>query len=65
MAVDNFTRKKGESILACMNRTLLVVDRLKIHYDQAAWPQMQQQMRRHILMQVIKEETSWSEHGGR
>ena len=57
MAVDNFTRKKGESILACMNRTLLVVDRLKIHYDQAAWPQMQQQMRRHILMQVIKEET--------
>ena len=56
-AVDNFTRKKGETIIACMDRTLLVVDRLKIHYEPNAWIHIRQQMRRHILMQVIKEET--------
>ena len=57
LAVDTFTRKKGESILACMNRTFLVVDKLRIHYDPNAWIHIRQQMRRHILMQVIKEET--------
>jgi hypothetical protein len=40
-----------------MNRTFLVVDKLRIHYDPNAWIHIRQQMRRHILMQVIKEET--------
>jgi hypothetical protein len=57
LAVDSFTRKKGASILACMNRTFLVVDKLRIHYDANAWIHICQQMQRHILMQVIKEET--------
>jgi hypothetical protein len=57
LAVDTFTRKKGDSILACMNSTFLVVDKLRIHYDPNAWIHIRQQMRRHILMQVIKEET--------
>ena len=57
MAVDSFTRKKGESLLACMDRTFLVVDKLRIHYEPAAWIHIRQQMRRHILMQVIEEKT--------
>ena len=56
-AVDKFTRKKGESILVCMDRCIIAIDKLRHLYPSRGWPDMRQQMRRNILMQVIKEET--------
>ena len=56
-AVDKFTRKKNESILICMDRCILDIDKLRHLYPDSSWPDMRQQMRRNILMQVIKEET--------
>ena len=56
-AVDKFTRQKGESILVCMDRCIIAIDKLRHLYPEQGWPDMRQQMRRNILMQVIKEDT--------
>jgi hypothetical protein len=56
-AVDQFTRKKGESIIVCMDRCIVDIDKLRHLYPESGWAEMRQQMRRNILMQVIKEET--------
>ena len=56
-AVDQFTRHKNESIMVCMDRCIIAIDKLRHHYPESAWPQIRQQMRRQILMQVVKEET--------
>jgi hypothetical protein len=56
-AVDEFTRKKGESIVVCMERAILAIDKLKHLHDPSGWPALRQQMRHNILMQVVKEET--------
>ena len=56
-AVDEFTRKKGESIVVCMERAILAIDKLKHLHDLNGWPALRQQMRHNILMQVVKEET--------
>ena len=56
-AVDKFTRHKNESILVCMDRCIIAIDKLRHLYPAQGWPDMRQQMRRNILMQVIKEDT--------
>ena len=56
-AVDEFTHKKGESIVVCMERAILAIDKLKHLHDSCGWPALRQQMRHNILMQVVKEET--------
>ena len=56
-AVDNFTRKRGESIVVCMDRCILAIDKLRLKYEPYAWPHIRQFMRKNILMQVIREET--------
>jgi hypothetical protein len=56
-AVDQFTRKKAESILVCMDRCIVDIDKLRHLYPESGWAEMRQHMRRNILMQVIKEET--------
>lgn len=56
-AVDEFTRKKGESIIVCMERAILAIDKLRYVYPASGWQALRQQMRHNILMQVVKEET--------
>jgi hypothetical protein len=56
-AVDEFTRRKGESITVCMDRAILSIDKLRHLHPEAGWPTLRQQMRHNILMQVVKEET--------
>ena len=56
-AVDEFTRKKGETIIVCMERAILAIDKLKHLHDPTGWSALRQQMRHNILMQVVKEET--------
>ena len=56
-AVDEFTRLKGESIVVCMERAVLAIDKLKLLHDPSGWPALRQQMKHNILMQVVKEET--------
>ena len=56
-AVDGFTRKKGESIVVCMDRCILAIDKLRLKYDSQVWPHIREFMRKNILMQVIKTET--------
>jgi len=56
-AVDEFTRKKGESIIVCMERAILAIDKLRYVYPTSGWQALRQQMRQNILMQVVKEET--------
>jgi hypothetical protein len=56
-AVDEFTRKRGESIIVCMERAVLAIDKLRHLYNTEGWPALRQQMRQNILMQVVKEET--------
>jgi hypothetical protein len=56
-AVDEFTRRKGESIIVCMERAILAIDKLRYVYPPNGWTVLRQQMRQNILMQVVKEET--------
>jgi len=56
-AVDEFTRRKGESIVVCMERAILAIDRLRLVHPTDGWEALRQQMRHNILMQVVKEET--------
>ena len=56
-AVDEFTRRKGESIIVCMERAILAIDKLRYVYPAKGWEAIRQQMRHHILTQVVKEET--------
>jgi len=56
-AVDEFTRRKGESLVACMERAVLAIDKLQLLHDPTGWPALRQQMRHNILMQVVKDET--------
>jgi hypothetical protein len=56
-AVDEFTRRKGESIIVCMERAILAIDKLRYVYPPNGWAVLRQQMRQNILMQVVKEET--------
>ncbi len=37
-AVDEFTRLKGESIVVCMERAVLAIDKLKLLHDPSGWP---------------------------
>jgi hypothetical protein len=56
-AVDEFTRRKGETISVCMARAITAIDKLRLLYPTQGWQALRQQMRQHILMQVVKEET--------
>ena len=56
-AVDEFTRRKGESIIVCMERAILAIDKLRYVYPPNGWSVLRQNMRQNILMQVVKEET--------
>jgi len=56
-AVDEFTRHKNEPITACMERAVLVIDKLRKLHPPSGWAALRQQMRQNILMQVVKEET--------
>ena len=56
-AVDEFTRRKGESIVVCMERAILAIDKLRYVYPPNGWSVLRQNMRQNILMQVVKEET--------
>ena len=56
-AVDEFTRRKSESIIVCMERAILAIDKLRHVYPPTGWQVLRQQMRQNILMQVVKEET--------
>ena len=55
--IDSFTRKKNESIVTCMERCRVDIDKLRLFYPHAEWFNVRQQMCRHILMQLIKSET--------
>ena len=57
-AVDHFTRKKDESLITCMDRCKLVVERLRMTTSTAAWPETSRTLRRNILIQVIKDNTA-------
>jgi len=56
-AIDSFTRKKNESLVTCMDRCIVDIDKLRLFYPHEGWFNVRQQMRRHILMQLIKTET--------
>jgi hypothetical protein len=56
-AVDEFTRRKGESIIVCMERAILAIDKLRNIHPASGWEALRQQMRQNILMQVVREET--------
>ena len=57
-AVDHFIRKKGETLITCMDRCKVAVERLRMTTSEQAWPETSRNLRRNILMQVIKEETA-------
>ncbi len=45
------------TIVVCMERAVLAIDKLKLLHDPSGWPALRQQMKHNILMQVVKEET--------
>ena len=57
-AVDHFVRRKGESLITCMDRCRIAVERLRMTTSEEAWPEASRNLRRNILIQVIKEETA-------
>ncbi len=61
-AVDEFTRRKGESIVVCMERAILAIDRLRLVHPTDGWEALRQQMRHNILIR-FRSASKWSHVG--
>ena len=56
--IDNFQRKKKESLIAVMLRVTVMIDQMEYAEDPQAWPGIRDKQRRDVLVRVITPNTS-------